>query len=175
MAMNIHAAGDVVRRRDEILNIVRESAVHSQEELQAALRKRGFKVTQPTLSRDLRELGLAKSPAGYVAPGEMAVASNVAAFQPRETREERLHRMIRNSIISAEAGGNLLVIRTPVAAAQPLASALDAARLEGILGTIGGDDTIFVALTTHAKAARLAREFQQIAGILPTSRRRTRV
>jgi transcriptional regulator of arginine metabolism len=56
--MNIHA------RQEAIANIVREQTVHSQDELLAILRKRGFKVTQPTLSRDIRELGLAKSPAG---------------------------------------------------------------------------------------------------------------
>src|SRR5437764_1380456 len=64
--MNIHAHGDGLRRRDEILRIVGEMSVHSQDELLALLKKRGFKVTQPTLSRDLRELGVAKSPNGYV-------------------------------------------------------------------------------------------------------------
>ena len=58
--MNIHAHGDGLRRRDEILRIVGEQSVHSQDELLALLKKRGFRVTQPTLSRDLRELGVAK-------------------------------------------------------------------------------------------------------------------
>src|SRR5881227_3680653 len=107
--MNIHA-GEAVRRRDEILEIVRSAAVHSQEELQSLLKKRGVRVTQPTLSRDLRELGVAKSPAGYVIPG---AASNVAAFTPRETREEKVNRLVRDSVLSAVAAVNLVVIRTP--------------------------------------------------------------
>jgi transcriptional regulator of arginine metabolism len=163
--MNIHAAGEGARRRDEILRIIGESAVHSQDALLALLRKRGFKVTQPTLSRDLRELGVAKSPAGYVAPGALATVTSIAAFTPREDREERLDRIVRESVLSAQAAGNLVVVRTPVAAAQPLASAIDAAQLDEVLGTIGGDDTIFVALATPSAASALARRIQHTAGI----------
>jgi transcriptional regulator of arginine metabolism len=163
--MNIHAGGEGARRRDEILRIIGQSAVHSQDELLPMLRKRGFKVTQPTLSRDLRELGVAKSPAGYVAPGSLATVTSIAAFTPREDREERLDRIVRESVLSAQAAGNLVVVRTPVAAAQPLASAIDAARLDEVLGTIGGDDTIFVALATPSAASALARRIQHTAGI----------
>ena len=137
--MNIHA------RREEISRIIREEPIHSQDELLAILRKRGFRVTQPTLSRDIRELGLAKTPAGYVAPGDLATVTPIATFAPRELREERLEHLLRDSIIFAEAAGNLVVLKTPAAAAQPVASALDATPPEDALGTVGGDDTIFVA------------------------------
>jgi transcriptional regulator of arginine metabolism len=167
MSMNIHA-GEAVRRRDEILEIIRSTAVHSQEELQALLKKQGMRVTQPTLSRDLRELGVAKSPSGYVVPGS---ASNVASFTPRESREEKVNRLVRDSVLSAVAAMNLVVIRTPTAAAQPVASAIDAAQLEDVLGTVGGDDTIFVALATQQSAAALARHFDEL---IHPARRRTR-
>ncbi len=170
--MNIHAPSDALRRRDEILRIVQARPVHSPDELMAALRSHGFKVTQPTLSRDLRELGLIKTPAGYVAPGAIAMAP-VAAFTPRDSRLERVNRLIRDSVLSAEAAGNLVVIKTPVAAAQPLASAMDGAELDDVLGTIGGDDTIFVALASPAAAASFVRHVHETAGISP-SRRRTR-
>ena len=165
--MNIHAAGEGARRREEILALIGQSAVHSQDELLALLRKRGFKVTQPTLSRDLRELGVAKSPAGYVVPGSLATVTNISAFTLREDREERVNRLVRTSVLSANAAGNLVVVRTPVAAAQPLASAIDAAQLEDVLGTIGGDDTIFIAVATSTAAAALARHIQHTAGIAP--------
>jgi len=165
--MNIHAASEGPRRREEILAIIGQSAVHSQDELLALLRKRGFKVTQPTLSRDLRELGVAKSPAGYVVPGTLATVTNISAFTLREDREERVNRLVRTSVLSAQAAGNLVVVRTPVAAAQPLASAIDAAQLDDVLGTIGGDDTIFIALATPHAAAALARHIQHTAGIAP--------
>ena len=173
--MNIHAPGEAVRRRDEILRIVRESSVASQEELLKLLRKSGFRVTQPTLSRDVRELGLAKTPAGYVVPEELALPAPIA-FVPRDRREAKLDHLIASSVLSAQVAGNLVVLRTPVAAAQPVASALDGAQLDGVLGTIGGDDTIFVACATPADAIALARHVQQIAGLSPERpRRHTRV
>src|SRR6266852_8094598 len=154
MAMNIHA------RHEEIVNIVREQGVHSQDELLAILRKRGFKVTQPTLSRDIRELGLAKSPAGYVLPGDLATVTPIVSFK-------RLDQLLRDSVIFAEAAGNLVVVKTPAAAAQPVASALDATPPEDALGTVGGDDTIFVAFRHPASANTFAQLVQQIAGIGP--------
>src|SRR5919206_4627001 len=118
--MNIHAHGEILRRREEILRIIREQVVHSQDALLAALRKHGFRVTQPTLSRDLHELGVAKSPNGYVAPGDLAAVTPIAAFTPRELRNERFEQLVRDSVLSAEAAVNLVVIRTPPAGAQPL-------------------------------------------------------
>lgn len=158
-----------MRRREEILRIVRDTHVHSQDELLAALRKHGFTVTQPTLSRDLRELGLVKTPNGYVSTETIAP---VATFTPRATVEHRFEQLIRDSVISAETAMNLVVIKTPVAAAQPLASAIDATDIDGAAGTIGGDDTIFVAFRTIAAAETFARRVHEIAGLAP--RRRTR-
>ena len=155
---------NVYSRREEILKIIRDSSVHSQEELQSLLKKRGFSVTQPTLSRDLKELGLAKTPSGYVAPADLATVTPIAAFVPRERREERLHQLLRDSVTSAEAAGNLVVIKTPPAAAQPVASALDAADLDGVVGTIGGDDTIFVAMSDDGAARALERRINALIG-----------
>jgi transcriptional regulator of arginine metabolism len=152
--MNIHA------RHEEIVKIVREQTIHSQDDLMAILRKRGFKVTQPTLSRDIRDLGLAKTAGGYVLPGELPP---VALFVPRGG--ERLEHLLHDSIIFAEAAGNLVVLKTPPAAAQPVASALDATPPEDSLGTVGGDDTIFVAFRHPASATDFAHHVQQIAGI----------
>jgi len=152
--MNIHA------RQEAIASIVREQTVHSQDELLSILRKRGFKVTQPTLSRDIRELGLAKTPAGYVVPGELAAVSPVVPIK-------RLDHLLRDSVIFAEGAGNLVVLKTPPAAAQPVASALDATPPEDALGTVGGDDTIFVAFRHPASATTFAQHVQQIAGLGP--------
>jgi transcriptional regulator of arginine metabolism len=154
MAMNIHA------RHDEIVNIVRQQTLHSQDELLAILRKRGFKVTQPTLSRDIRELGLAKTPAGYVIPGDLATVTPIVSLK-------RVDQLLRDSVIFAEAAGNLVVLKTPAAAAQPVARALDATPPEDALGTVGGDDTIFVAFRHAASANAFVQHAQQIAGISP--------
>src|ERR1043165_2283833 len=106
--MHTYSGGDAMRRREEILRIVRDTPVHSQDELLAALRKHGFTVTQPTLSRDLRELGLVKTPNGYVSTETIAP---VATFTPRASVEHRFEQLIRDSVISAEAAMNMVVIK----------------------------------------------------------------
>ena len=171
--MNINSLSDGARRREEILRILRETTVQSQDELLSLLRKRSFRVTQPTLSRDMRELGLAKTPNGYVAPESLAPLVAPLPFMARDLREQRLEQLLRDSVISAETGGNLVVIKTPVASAQPLASAIDHSDVEDALGTIGGDDTIFVAFRSPASADAFAKRIHLIAGIGP-ARRRTR-
>src|SRR5262247_1512785 len=141
-----------LRRQEIILDVVRGSAVRSQGELQQLLRKRGIAVAQPTLSRDLRELGLAKTPRGYLAPG---VA--VARFAPAALREEKLRRILRSFALSVRPAGSLVVVKTPPAAAHPVARAIDEAELAGVVGTIAGDDTVFGATQTDGVAGAMAR------------------
>jgi transcriptional regulator of arginine metabolism len=152
-----------MRRREEMLRIIREAAVRSQDELQRLLRHRGFPAAQPTLSRDLRELGVAKSPAGYVVPAAPAPARAFvpappsAAPAPSGRRAEDLDRTVREFVLSIEPAGSLVVLRTPPADASPVARAIDEARLPEIAGTVSGDDTIFLATRSAAAAQRLAR------------------
>jgi transcriptional regulator of arginine metabolism len=148
---NINSAGTARQRRDEIARLVRGGPVASQEALQQALRRRGIRVAQPTLSRDLRSLGLVKTPAGYAAPG--------AAGSPRG---EPLDRVLRVFVLSVRPAGSVLVIRTPAAGAQPVARALDEAELPDVAGTIAGDDTVFVATPGPAAAGRLARRLSTV-------------
>jgi transcriptional regulator of arginine metabolism len=140
------------RRHEAILALIRSVTVRSQGELQRLLRKRGIAVAQPTLSRDLRELGLAKSPRGYVAPDETATP-----FAPTELREAKLDRALRGFALSVRAAGSLVVVKTPPAAAQPVARALDESPLSDVVGTIAGDDTVFVATPSEGAARALAR------------------
>ena len=128
--------------------------MHSQEELQHRLARRGIDVAQPTLSRDLKDLGLAKTAGGYVVPG---ADSSLSDRELRLRRSESLERALREWVLGAFAAGNLVVVKTPPAAAHPVARALDEAELEGVVGTIAGDDTIFLAAATAAAAQRLAR------------------
>ena len=146
-----------LRRRDEILKVIRAAAVHSQEELQHRLARRGIDVAQPTLSRDLKDLGLAKTAGGYVVPGGDASATE-GVLQAR--REERLERALKEWVLGVATAGNLVVVKTPPATANPVARALDEAALEGVVGTIAGDDTIFLAAVTVAAAQRLARRLE---------------
>lgn len=138
--------GEAGRRRREILALVGRGGVRSQEELQRRLRQRGIAVAQPTLSRDLRTLGLAKTATGYVTSAD--------AGPPPETRAGALDRAVDDFVVSVRSAASLVVVRTPPAGAHPLARALDEADLDAVVGTIAGDDTVFVA-TTGPAAARL--------------------
>src|SRR5204863_7236895 len=127
--MNIHPGG-ALRRRTEILRLVRGGPVRSQEELQALLRRRGFAVAQPTLSRDVRQLGLARTPTGYAAP------TDPSPFVPGDQRADPLDQRRRRSLLAVKAAGSLVIVRTPPAGADPIARAVDEAGLPDVAGQI---------------------------------------
>jgi len=152
--MNIYVSGgDGGRRRQAILAVVAEGGVRSQEDLQRRLRRRGILVAQPTLSRDLKALGLAKTATGYV-------AALAPAFVPAEARQGTLDRAVAEYVLSVHAAASLVVVRTPPAGAHPLARALDEAALPDVVGTIAGDDTVFVATPGPSAALRLERRLR---------------
>ena len=151
--------GGAPRRRQVIVQLVRSRPVRSQGELRRLLHQRGFAVAQPTLSRDVRDLGLAKTPRGYVAP-EAAVTE----FAPASRREVKLDQALRGFALSVQAAGTLVVVKTPPAAAHPVARALDEAPLPVIIGTIAGDDTVFIATPSERAARALARRLTQALG-----------
>jgi transcriptional regulator of arginine metabolism len=164
--MNIHSHDrrHGLRRRAQILELVRSQAVRSQEQLGQLLRRRGFAVAQPTLSRDIKELGLARTPTGYAAP---AVPAD---FVPDTQRQATVDRVLAQHVLSVQAAASLVVIKTPPASAHPVARALDEAALPGIVGTIAGDDTIFIAAADAATALALERRLS--SPLTPTRRDR---
>ncbi|MCB9886819.1 MAG: arginine repressor [Planctomycetes bacterium] len=146
-------------RRRRIVALLDKQPVRSQAELQEQLAADGHEVNQATLSRDLRDLGVIKSKAGYELPG--AAAANPQTLQQLEVAT-------RAWLQQANTAQNLLVLRTPAGGAQPLGLALDQASLPGVLGTIAGDDTVLVICRDPAKARALARRLS------PDSKQRTR-
>jgi transcriptional regulator of arginine metabolism len=152
--VNTHSGPSALRRRDEILRVVREESIHSQEELQRRLATRGFQVAQPTLSRDLRDLGLAKTAAGYVAPDS---TGGIPAPAPaRDHAAARLERALRTYVRSVATAHTLVVVKTPTAAAHPVGLAIDQAELAEVVGSIAGDDTVFLATVSPETAVKLA-------------------
>lgn len=159
-----------LQRHEEILRIIRDEMVSSQQEILDRLTAQGHDITQPTLSRDLRELGVAKGPDGYLLPDEVVSGSSRT---PRQAREERMEAALLSHVTSAVVSGSMVVIRTPPAEAQPVARAIDEAQIPEIAGSIGGDDTIFVATTSASAARAFAKRISSI--LSSTSRpRRTR-
>jgi len=139
MAAELHHS---VSRRAAILRIIRDSTVHNQDELVKSLRKQGFDATQSSVSRDLRELGVAKAGDHYIVPqGEPSLA--VDHFDA-----------IANFVTQVRiAGDSLTVVKTTTGTAQSVAVAIDRSDWPEVVGTISGDDTIFIA-TVDARAQR---------------------
>jgi transcriptional regulator of arginine metabolism len=141
------------RRLSAIRQIVDHESVHSQEELRQRLQTMGFDVTQATLSRDIKELGLMKRAAdgAYQAAGAGATAPASAA-----AAAVALSRALGEFLLSVDVAQQLVVVKTGPGQAQLLALALDRAQLPDVLGTIAGDDTILV-ICRDARAGQATR------------------
>lgn len=135
-------------RHQQVIDLISNHEVHSQGELAALLAERDIHVTQATLSRDLLELDAIKvrSSSGalvYVVPGEGG-ERRPTGLGESASGASRLARLCAELLAAAEGSANMVVVRTPPGAAQFLASALDKADLDDVLGTIAGDDTVLV-------------------------------
>jgi len=146
------------RRQTVILEIVDREPLHSQEQLRRRLHQRGFDATQATISRDIKELGLVKraGDGAYQRPG-------VDTTNP-ETALTALERAAVEFLRRVERVQQLVVIRTGVGLAQPLAIAIDRAQLPEAVGTIAGDDTILVIARDARRAAALVKRLEGYAG-----------
>ena len=147
------------QRHAAILRIVRQETVGSQEQLRERLKAEGFTVTQATLSRDIRELGLAKvaAPDGGSRYAESPDGSG--GMRPH------LEQLLPTMLVSVEGVGPLLVLKTTTGGAQALALALDGAGWNEIIGTIAGDDAILaIARSERARRAVQVR-LQELAGL----------
>ena len=143
------------RRQAAILEIVDREPLHSQERLRRRLRQRGFEATQATISRDISDLGLVNraGDGAYQRPG--ADASNP------ETALTALERAAAEFLRRADRVQQLVVVRTGIGQAQPLAIALDRAQLPDVVGTIAGDDTILVIARGARAAAALCKRLKE--------------
>ena len=137
-------------RQRAVSELIARNLVASQDELLHLLEADGWVTTQSTLSRDLRELGIRKSPEGYVLPRS-----------PRRERtlRRKLSQSIRRRVESAERGGTIVVVRTRRGDAVRVAREIEQADLHEVIGTIAGEDTVFVASPTAAQARGLLRLF----------------
>ncbi len=141
------------RRRDAVARIIRTRRISTQEELLAAVEEAGFRTTQATLSRDLARLGArrASRPEGafYELP-EPSAQDGLAA--------------LRGLVTAITANHSLVVVRTHPGSAPAIARAIDLARVPEVLGTIAGDDTIFVAPAGEIRTRRLAARLSEVLG-----------
>lgn len=148
-------------RQARIAEVLSSVPVHSQTELAELLAADGIDVTQATLSRDLEELGAIKLRGADAGAGGYVIPEDGSALRsPGGT--ERLSRLLGELLLAADAAGNLAVLRTPPGAADYLASAIDRAALPYVVGTIAGDDTIFVAARDPMTGTELAAALRDL-------------
>ncbi len=143
-------------RHGKILEMVQKREIETQEELAQSLRDAGFNVTQATVSRDIRELHLTKVP---TATG----GQKYVAFQREDRRtNEKYVRVLHDSFVSVEKAQNLLVLKTVPGMAMAAAAALDAMNIKEVVGSIAGDDTIFVAAHTTEEAEKVKNMIREM-------------
>src|SRR3984957_20605768 len=142
-------------RQRAVLEVLRQGAGASQEDLQRAVRKRGVKVGQATRSRDTRDLNLSKTAGGYALPqGEGAAGLALPPVQ----------RLVREFVLDVRPAQNLLVVKTIIGSAQPVAAALDEQEWEEVVGTIAGDDTILIVCPDKNAAGKLGARIEEMLG-----------
>ena len=144
-----------IERHNAIRSLIAEKAVANQDELRRRLARRGFEVTQATLSRDIHELRLAKGPGGYELP--------INGAAPTED-EPSLKEVLSGFGLTVKQALNQLVLKTTTGAAQPVAIALDREGLEQVVGTIAGDDTILIICPDQKRASQLRSLLEEAIG-----------
>jgi transcriptional regulator of arginine metabolism len=143
-------------RHAKILEIIMQRDIETQEELTQALRENGMNVTQATVSRDIKELRLVKQMSKNGRYRYASMSSQDALLT------DRLVRLFKESVVSLDHSGNMVVIRTLSGAANAAASAIDAASFKEVVGTIAGDDTIFVVVREADQAEDIKERFRKL-------------
>jgi transcriptional regulator of arginine metabolism len=146
------------KRQRAILALIAARPVRSQEELATLLEAQGYEVTQATISRDIKELGLMKVPLKGSGGGQFKyIEPNLGPMF-----SSRLHRIIAELVGSIRGSVNQIVLRTPPGSAMMVASAIDAADWPEVMGTLGGDDTVLVILDDPEKRSMIMQRFEDM-------------
>jgi transcriptional regulator of arginine metabolism len=150
-----------VQRQQAIARLIAQHAVGNQPQLVDLLATEGIQATQATVSRDLEDLGAVKV---RVPGGETVYA--IPEYEPdRRAPEDQLRRVMGEWVAEVRHSGPVVVLRTPPGCAHVVASALDRSGLDGILGTVAGDDTLMVVAEEELGGAELASRLRDLAGL----------
>ena len=149
------------QRQHRVARILEQHAVGSQTRLLELLADDGVMATQATVSRDLEDLGAVKV---RMAGGDTVYAIPEHAKQ-RQAPEDHLKRVLGEWVVEVAHSANIVVLRTPPGSAHVVGSALDRSNLDGVLGTVAGDDTILVIASTSTGGAKVAGRLRDLAGL----------
>lgn len=142
-------------RQTKILELISKKEIETQEELADGLKAMGIDVTQATISRDIKELRLVKVMSKN---GKYKYAT---IGQSQEGITDRLNKIFENSVVSIDNALNIIVLKTIPGAAQICASAIDYMGVDDIVGTLAGDDTVFVAIRSMENIEKVLEEFKK--------------
>lgn len=145
-------------RQQQIRQLLDSRPIRTQHELAAALRERGFRVTQATVSRDVSEMGLRK----VSRDGIQVYAVADAPARAERVSDERLRQLLTNLPVQIQPSGLLLVLRAVPGSAHAIAAALDRTGWPEVVGSIAGDDTLFIALADQAALDRVMRRLERL-------------
>ncbi len=143
-------------RHEQIIKLIREFHIETQEELAARLNENGFTVTQATVSRDIRQLKLTKT------AGENGRLHYSLPQQPKQNQSEKFARVLKDSFVSMDIAGNILVIKTASGMAMAAAAVLDEWNWPEIVGCIAGDNTIMCAIRSNEDAMAVREKMNRI-------------
>ncbi len=145
-------------RQQAIRDVVRKRRLRTQQELVAALQEKGYRATQATVSRDITEMGLVK--VTYKGTPVYALPSAEAVVE--QSGEQRLSELLQDLPVEIGESASMLVIRAVPGTAHAIAAALDRASWDDVLGTIAGDDTLFVACADERAVTRIRRRLARL-------------
>ena len=149
------------QRQHRISELLDRELISTAAQLVTRLQGEGISATQATVTRDLQELGTIKVRDEH---GSRRIVIATAA-KMSSAPADHLRRMMGEWVVSVESSDNLVVVRTPPGCAHVVASALDRSALDGVLGSVAGDDTILVIAAAHRGGAVLAADFRALAGL----------
>ena len=143
-------------RQNAILEIIAERDIETQHQLLLALAERGVKSTQATLSRDIKDMRLIKE------LGPKGTYRYVAAKPEADDFEDRLRTILRESVVSYDVAQNIVVVKTLPGLGQGACSAIDSMEIDGLVGSLAGDDTLFLAMRDNESAKAFCQEIENI-------------
>lgn len=148
-----------IKRQEAILNIIAEQEVTTQEELQSILRQQGFEVTQATVSRDIRNLDLVK-----VMTSEGRYRYSRRQPKPSAERSLKFRSVFVEAVIHVDSAQNIVVLKCHVGMGNAACAAIDTMELDGVVGTLAGDDTVFILMRDNAQAFSLVERINEMLG-----------
>ena len=143
-------------RHDKIIEVIAKNVVETQEQLVALLNEEGYKVTQATVSRDIRKLKLTKQ------VNEEGISKYVYTTAGPEVMQSKYVSVLKAGFVSMDVAENLLVVKTVSGMAMALATAIDSLEFKEVVGCIAGDDTIMIAIKSKEEAKEVMSKFREM-------------